>query len=67
MAKAELRLSDHLRLEGQAAVEVWYAGEMIGAVYGFDGPGIRFITKYKVRTEQQDGAISTVVHVLVHR
>jgi hypothetical protein len=27
-------------------IEVYWQGQLIGAVYGADGPGIRFISKY---------------------
>ena len=74
--KAELRISQHAFHGDARAVEVWYAGEMIATVYGFDGPGISVITKHKLNHESVDGPPSLLsgdgrvlseVVVTVHR
>lgn len=46
--KAQLNQARHDVLPGQACIEVWFNGKLIGAIYGEDGPGIRFITKHPV-------------------
>jgi hypothetical protein len=43
--KAVLKLAPHTRAPGEC-VEVWHDGKMIGVIYGADGPGIRFMSRY---------------------
>lgn len=49
MDKAVLKLAHHRHLPGRA-IEVWWQGHLVGCVYGADGPGIRFVTKYPVQS-----------------
>lgn len=62
--KAELRLVPHTELPGEQSIEVLYDGRLIGAVYGADGPGIRFITKHGP-TETTKGMIGIAEIVTV--
>lgn len=51
--KAELKLMPHDVLKEpfrkHNCVEVWWQGKLIGMVYGADGPGIRFMSKYNMK------------------
>jgi hypothetical protein len=44
--KSNLKMADHALIEDQQAIEVWYEGRLVAAVYGADGPGVRVISKY---------------------
>jgi hypothetical protein len=46
MNKSNLKIVDHMLLPDQPMIEVWYEGQLVAAVYGADGPGIRVITKH---------------------
>ena len=50
--KAQLRLDPHCFLTGQTVIEVWYDGQMVGTIYGADGPGVRFISKHPLTPEK---------------
>lgn len=63
--KAELRLKPHNFGTRNAAgapvvVEVWFGGAMVGAIYGADGPGIRFISKYPLEAVRDDSTLHVV-------
>lgn len=51
MPKSQLRLKPHNYLPGEQLIEIWWDGKFIGTVTGADGPGIRVISKYQMRTE----------------
>ena len=53
--KSELRFAEHSEIAGARTVEVWYGGQMIGCVYGADGPGVRVISKFGLELEQIPG------------
>jgi len=44
--KSQLCLREHSELPGEKVVEVWCRGQLIAAIYGADGPGIRFVSKF---------------------
>ena len=44
--KSKLKLDPHNLRAGDMTVEVWYKDELVAAVYGADGPGIRIVTKH---------------------
>lgn len=64
--KAELRLNPHQVLRSDV-VEVWYGGEMIATIYGWDGPGIRVITKHQLQAQRLSDPPLCEVVVQVHR
>ncbi len=53
--KSELRLAEHSVIGCARTIEVWYEGQMIGRVYGADGPGIQVISKFGLEMEQIPG------------
>lgn len=47
--KSKLKLKGHAVLAGDDfCIEVIHDGQLVGCVYGADGPGIRFITKHEL-------------------
>lgn len=54
--KTELRLAPHGVLPGEQVIELWYAGQFIGTVYGADGPGLRLMTRGKPGVMFEPGA-----------
>lgn len=44
--KTELRLADHTLIPGAKICEIWFDGEFIGQITGYDGPGVRVISKW---------------------
>lgn len=47
--KTALILCQHATLPDQQMVELWHNGQLIGAVYGADGPGLRIISKHPIQ------------------
>lgn len=52
--KAELRIAHHAILPEEDVVEVWYAGKFIATVTGWDGPGVRIISRHMLTAQIDD-------------
>lgn len=66
MQKTKLLLKAHNVNPMEQAVEVIHQSELMGCVYGADGPGMRFITRHEVDVKTQIGADGlTVVTITV--
>ncbi len=61
--KSELRMQQHRVLRGAAAVEVWYEGRRIAAVYGADGPGVRIVSKYPASVDFDNSSTPGVTEI----
>jgi len=61
--KSKLVIVKHTQLEGENSVEVYYNGVLIGAIYGADGPGIRFFSKYPLDVGINKADIISLVEI----
>ncbi len=50
--KTELRMRPHTVLPGEAVIELWWHGQLIGQVTSADGPGVRVISKHPMQVGQ---------------
>lgn len=63
--KTGLHVKAHGVLPEQQVIEVSWKGTLIGTIYGSDGPGIRFITKYNAQAVRVDTGGLTVVELRI--
>lgn len=59
--RSELKLVPHSALSGDSAIEVWYGGQFIAAVYGAVGPGVRVVSKHRLTATAETGVPSVVL------
>lgn len=62
--KTELRISDHVILDGQKVVEIWWGAQLIGQITGADKPGIRLISKYAIKPIEDTKLDHHSIHLL---
>lgn len=55
--KTALVPKPHSQIPGAVVVELWWNDQLIGTLYGSDGPGVRLFTKHKAK------AVSSVADV----
>src|SRR5262245_27105470 len=63
--KTHLELGEHSLLPGQKTIELWHDGELIGQVYGGDGPGLRVLSKHRVQWEVESQRDCTIIEIKI--
>jgi hypothetical protein len=64
MSKSELRLVSHAVIPGAKVIEIWHQNRLMGTITGADGPGVRIISKFKLRSPTDDQRLAAAARCL---